>query len=306
MGVPGGKGPWLKQGPIKFLCPVPGYDRHFGILENLGIGMIPVPLNEHGPDMDVVQSLVAKDASIKGIFCVPKYSNPTGTVYSDDVIDALATMKTAAPDFRIFWDNAYAVHHLGEGPTPIKSILQACDAGGNPNRAFVFASTSKISFAGAGISFMAQSQDNLVETKKRLGKQTIGPDKLNILRHVQFFKNYDGILAHMDRHAAILKPKFDVIQSTFDAAFEGTGICTYTNPKGGYFVSLDTLPGKAKKTVKLAEGLGLKLTNAGATFPKGEDPEDRNIRIAPSLPPLEEVKQAMEMITVCIKLASLD
>jgi len=303
-GVPGGKGPW-SLGPVKFICPVPGYDRHFNLLAHFGIEMIPVPLGDDGPDMDRVRALAASDSLIKGIFCVPKYSNPTGVVYSDAVVDGLASMA-AAPDFRIFWDNAYSVHCLGESPHPLKSLLAACEAAGHPNRPLCFGSTSKISFAGGGISFMASSLENLADARSHICLQTIGPDKINALRHVMFFGDYAGILAHMAKHAAILRPKFDAIQAVFSAEFDDTGILEWTRPQGGYFVSLQTLPGCAKRVVALAKDVGVKLTEAGATFPHGFDPEDSNIRLAPSLPPLEEIETALAAIAICVKVASLE
>ena len=305
-GVPGGEGPWGKEEKVKFICPVPGYDRHFSVLENFGIEMIPVAMTDKGPDMAKVVELVSEDASIKGIFCVPKYSNPTGHIYSDEVVDSLASMVTKAPDFRIFWDNAYAVHFLFDKPDPLKPLLEACRAHGNEDRALCFGSTSKITFAGAGISFMAASQNNLMEAKKRIGMQTIGSDKINALRHTMFFNDQDGLLSHMKKHAALLEPKFSVIQSIFKEEFEGTGLLSWTNPKGGYFVSIDTLAGCAKRTVELAKNIGVKLTRAGATFPYGNDPKDRNMRLAPSLPPLEQVETAMRAVSTCVKLASLE
>lgn len=305
-GVPDGHGPWSSQGAVKFLCPVPGYDRHFSLLENFGVEMIPVPLGPQGPDMAVITDLVAKDPSIKGIFCVPKYSNPTGCTYSDDVVQQLAEMTTKAPDFRIFWDNAYSVHFLNDAPAPLMPLIKACKDAGHTNRPLVFGSTSKITFAGAGIGFMATSPDNRKDALAHMGKQTIGPDKINALRHVMFFKNFEGLLDHMRKHAQILKPKFDAIQSIFEKELAGTGILEWTQPEGGYFVSIDTLPGCASRVVTLAEQAGVKLTAAGATFPLSQDPDDRNIRLAPSMPPLEEVRTAMTAVAVAIQLASLE
>jgi len=304
-GVPDGAGAWSKQPKVRFLCPSPGYDRHFAICEHFGIEMLTVELGEDGPNLEQVESLVASDPTIKGMWCVPKYANPTGTTYSDKVVDRLAGMKTAAPDFRLFWDNAYAVHDLYATTDPLKNILTACKAAGNENRALVFGSTSKISFAGAGIAALASSPANVADAKKHLGFQTIGPDKLNQLRHVAFFKDYAGLLAHMKRHAEILRPKFEAVTDIFQNELGGKAIATWTKPRGGYFVSLDTLDGCAKEVVSLANQAGVKLTAAGATFPYGKDPRDRNIRIAPSLPPLDQIKVAMEVVCVCVALASV-
>lgn len=306
IGVPGGSLPWGKQPKVKFLCPSPGYDRHFAICNRLGIEMITIELEETGPNMDQVERLVAEDESIKGIWCVPKYSNPTGITFSDEVVDRFAKMKTKAPDFRIFWDNAYAVHHLAEQPDHLKNILNACKEAGNPERVFLFSSTSKISFAGAGLSIMAASEINIDWIKKQIIIQTIGPDKLNQLRHVRFFRDFAGIEAQMKKHATILKPKFDQVLETFELELGGKKIAEWTKPNGGYFISLNTLDGCAKKVVALAAEAGVVLTGAGATYPYGNDPFDRNIRIAPSFPPLGELKKAMEIVAVCIQLASVD
>jgi DNA-binding transcriptional MocR family regulator len=302
-GVPDGDGPWSKS-KIKFLCPAPGYDRHFAICQHHGIEMIPIELDANGPDMATVEKLVASDASIKGMWCVPKYSNPTGETYSAQVVERLAAMKTAAPDFRLFWDNAYAVHDLYDTTDPLVEILAACAKAANPNRPYEFASTSKISFAGAGVAVMATSAANVADTKKHLGIQTIGPDKLNQLRHVRFFKNAAGVKAHMQKHAALLRPKFDAVTRIFERELGGSGLAAWTKPRGGYFVSLDTLDGCASEVVKLADEAGVKLTPAGATFPLGKDPRNRNIRVAPSLPPASQVETAMEVVTLCVKLAS--
>ncbi len=304
-GVPDGDGAWFNQKP-KFICPVPGYDRHFAICEHMNIEMITVDTDENGPDMDKVEELVSSDPTIKGMWCVPKYANPSGIVYSDEVVDRLAKMQTAAKDFRIWWDNAYAVHHLGGGVAPLKNILQACTDAGNANRVYMFASTSKISFAGSGVAALASSSDNLTAIKLHIGKQTIGPDKVNLLRHVQFFKNYDGILEIMNKHAAIIKPKFDAIQEIFTREFDGKGIAEWSKPEGGYFVNLDILDGCAAATVKLAADAGVKMTGAGATFPYKKDPRDRNIRVAPTLPPQEEIIEAMNIIAVCVQLACVN
>jgi DNA-binding transcriptional MocR family regulator len=302
-GVPDGDGPWHRS-KIKFLCPAPGYDRHFAICQHHGIEMITVDLDVDGPDMAAVEKLVKADASIKGMWCVPKYSNPTGETYSAAVVERLAAMPTAAPDFRLFWDNAYAVHDLYETTDPLVEILSACARAGHPNRPLEFASTSKISFAGAGVAVMATSAANVADAKKHLAIQTIGPDKLNQLRHVRFFKNAAGVKAHMQKHAALLRPKFDAVTRLFERELGGSGLAAWTKPRGGYFVSLDTLDGCASEVVKLADEAGVKLTPAGATFPLGRDPRNRNIRVAPSLPPASQVETAMEVVTLCVKLAS--
>jgi DNA-binding transcriptional MocR family regulator len=302
-GVPDGDGPWSKS-KIKFLCPSPGYDRHFAICQHHGIEMIVVGLDANGPDMDAVEKLVAADASIKGMWCVPKYSNPTGETYSADVVQRLAAMKTAAPDFRLFWDNAYAVHDLFDTTDPLVEILGACAKAGNPNRALEFASTSKISFAGAGVAVMASSAANVADAKKHLGIQSIGPDKVNQLRHVRFFQDAAGVKAHMQKHAELLRPKFETVTRIFERELGGSGLAAWTKPRGGYFVSLDLLDGCASEVVRLADEAGVKLTPAGATFPLGKDPRNRNIRVAPSLPPASQVETAMEVVALCVKLVS--
>jgi DNA-binding transcriptional MocR family regulator len=302
-GVPDGDGPWLKS-KLKFLCPSPGYDRHFSICQHHGIEMINIELDAKGPDMAVVEKLVASDSSIKGMWCVPKYSNPTGETYAAEVVERLAAMKAAAPDFRLFWDNAYAVHDLYDATDPLLEIIAACAKAGNPNRPIVFASTSKISFAGAGVAALASSPANVADAKRHLAIQTIGPDKLNQLRHLRFFKNAAGVKQHMQKHAALLRPKFDVVTRIFERDLGGTGLATWTKPRGGYFVSLDTLDGCASEIVRLADEAGVKLTPAGATFPYGKDPRNRNIRIAPSLPPASQVETAMEVVAACVLLAS--
>ena len=298
--------PWGTLSKVKFLCPSPGYDRHFFICDFLGIEMIPVDMQEDGPDMSQIEERVADDESIKGVWCVPKYSNPTGAVYSDEVVDRLANMPTKAVDFRIFWDNAYAVHHLADTAAPLKNILSACKQAGNPERVFMFGSTSKISFAGAGIAIMAGSQKNMDWVKNQMAFQTIGPDKMNQLRHVLFFKDLAGIEAHMQKHAAILKPKFDAVQHILDEELADKNIAQWSKPDGGYFVSIDTLEGCAAKVIKMAADAGVKLTPAGSAFPYKQDPQDRNIRIAPSFPPLEDIQTAMELVAVCIQLVSID
>ena len=303
-GVPGGSAPWSRE-KVKFLCPSPGYDRHFAICEHHGIEMLTVAINDDGPDMAEVERLVASDPAIKGMWCVPKYSNPTGTTYSDAVVQRLASMKAAAPDFRLFWDNAYAVHDLYTPGDQLANILTACAAANNPDRAIVFGSTSKISFAGAGVAALASSPANIADVKRHSSIQTIGPDKMNQLRHVRFFKDYAGVLQHMQKHAELLRPKFEAVTSTFEQALGGKGVATWTKPRGGYFVSLDTLDGCASEVVRMADAAGVKLTAAGATFPHGKDPRDRNIRVAPSMPPLAQVQTAMEVVTVCVLLASL-
>jgi DNA-binding transcriptional MocR family regulator len=301
-----GHAPWSRQTAVKFLCPSPGYDRHFAVCEHLGIEMIPVQLQAGGPDMDAVETLAAADAGIKGIWCVPKYSNPTGEVYSEEVVERLARMPTQAMDFRIFWDNAYAYHHLGNGPARLADILQACRKAGHPDRALLFGSTSKISFAGSGLAFMAGSRANMNWARSHLGFQTIGPDKLNQLRHLIFFKDMSGIERHMRRHAAILKPKFDAVQEVLGRELAGKGIAEWTRPAGGYFVSINTREGCARRVVQLAAEAGVKLTPAGATFPQRKDPCDRNIRIAPSFPSVADIRTAMEVIAVCLELAFLE
>ncbi len=301
----GGNTPWTKLEKVKFLCPSPGYDRHFGICEDLGIEMITVPMTKTGPDMDLVEKLAAEDDSIKGIWCVPLYSNPQGICYSDETVDRLASMKTAAPDFRIMWDNAYGVHHIYK-TNSVKDIFTACENAGNPDRVFYFFSTSKITFPGAGVALVASSPNNIREIKKHMGMQTIGHDKLNELRTVNYLKNPEGVREHMEKLAAELRPKFDVVLQTLDREISGTGLAEWTVPEGGYFVALDTIPGCAKATVELAKNAGVKLTNAGATFPYGKDPQDRNIRLAPTYPTYEELKTAIELVCVCIKLAGVN
>jgi len=303
-GVPDGAGPWRREAAVKFLCPSPGYDRHFAICQHLGIEMIVVGMNDEGPDVAEVERLVAADAAIKGMWCVPKYSNPTGVTYSDDVVQRLAQMKTAASDFRLIWDNAYAVHDLYDTTDPLANIFSACEAAGHPNRALVFASTSKISFAGAGIAAMASSAANIADARRHAAIQTIGPDKVNQLRHARFFKDFAGVRAHMAKHATLLRPKFEAVIRIFEAELGGKGIASWTKPRGGYFISLDVPDGCASEVVKLADAAGVKLTGAGATFPLNKDPRNRNIRIAPTLPPLDQVETAMEVVAVCVQIAS--
>jgi aspartate/methionine/tyrosine aminotransferase len=298
--------PWGKMDTLKFLCPSPGYDRHFAVCQYLGIEMITIGMNADGPDMDRVEELVASDEAIKGIWCVPRYSNPTGITYSDAVVDRLASMQTRAKDFRIFCDNAYAVHHLSDVADPLKNMLSACKEAGNPDRVFLFGSTSKISFAGAGVAMMGGSRKNIEFVLNKMQFQTIGPNKLNQLRHVLFFQNAAGIKAHMKKHAAILKPKFDAVLDVLGNELAGSGIASWSRPKGGYFISIDTLDGCARDVITKAATAGVKLTPAGATFPYGIDPADRNIRIAPSFPSAADVKTAMELVAICIQLVSLD
>ena len=304
-GVLGGKKPWGKQKKIKFLCPAPGYDRHFAICELFGIEMITIKMNSDGPDMDTIEKLVSKDASIKGIWCVPVYSNPDGITYSDEVVKRFANLKPKADDFRIFWDNAYCVHHL-TGEDKILNIIDECTKAGKPDMVFEFASTSKISYPGAGVAVMIASEDNINATKKQLGIQTIGPDKINQLRHVRYFKSVDGIKEHMKKLASTITPKFNVVLSRLDSEIRPLEIADWQTPNGGYFISLNTLPGCAKRVVALCKEAGVVLTGAGATFPYGKDPEDKNIRIAPTFPPVEELEMAMELFCICVKLASVE
>lgn len=301
-GVAGGAKPW--ENPA-FICPVPGYDRHFALCEEFGIRMIPVPMTGQGPDMDRVEELVA-DPSVKGMWCVPKYSNPSGDVYSDETSRRLAGMRTGAPDFRLFWDNAYTVHHLTSHRHEVADILDLCEKAGHPDRAFIFASTSKITLAGAGLAFFASSPANVAWYMARMFKRTIGSDKLNQLRHVRFLRDHDGLMRHMDGHRALLAPKFAAVQSALDARLSGTGAATWARPEGGYFISVDAMPGTAKTVVALAKEAGLALTAAGSTWPHGNDPNDSNLRLAPTFPSLADVKAASEGIALCILLAALE
>ncbi len=299
-----GSTPWSKLDGVKFLCPSPGYDRHFAICELFGIEMITIDMKQDGPDMDTVEKLVSEDESIKGIWCVPKYSNPDGITYTDEVVNRFANLKPKAKDFRIFWDNAYCVHHLSENPDKLKNILKACKDAGNENMVYIFSSTSKISFPGAGVAVMATSTENLKGIKKSLTIQTIGHDKINQLRHAKYFKNLEGINTHMKKHADILEPKFNTVLQILEEELGGKDIASWNKPNGGYFVSLNTLDNCAKEVAKLAGEAGVALTKAGATFPYGNDPRDRNLRIAPTMPPVEELKKAIEVLAICVQLVS--
>jgi aspartate/methionine/tyrosine aminotransferase len=305
-GVIGSDMPWGKLDKVKFLCPSPGYDRHFAICELFGIEMITVDMKSDGPDMETIERLVYEDEAIKGIMCVPKYSNPDGITYSDDIVERLASMKTKAKDFRIFWDNAYVVHHLYGKGDRLKNILETCKEAGNEDRVFIYTSTSKISFPGAGVAAMAASKANLGMIKKQLSVQSIGPDKMNQLRHIEFFKNIESIEEHMRKHAEIMEPKFSAVLEILDSELGGKEIAWWNKPKGGYFISLNTVDGCAKEVVKMTAEAGVVMTPAGATFPYGIDPRDRNIRIAPSLPDLHELKTAMEIFCICIQIASIN
>ena len=302
-----GSTPWCKLDKVKFLCPVPGYDRHFAITEFFGIEMIPVPLGEDGPDMDMVERYVNEDTSVKGIWCVPKYSNPTGVTYSDDVVRRFANLKPAAEDFRIFWDNAYCIHHLYEDEqAEILNILEECEKAGNPDMVYMFASTSKISFPGSGVSAVASSQANVDFIEAQMTIQTIGHDKINQLRHSRFFKNIDGLKAHMKLHAELLRPKFEAVLDTLESELAGLGIGQWTIPKGGYFISFEAMEGCAKAIVAKCKEAGVVLTGAGATFPYKKDPKDSNIRIAPSFPTPEEMAEATELFVLCVKLVTVE
>jgi DNA-binding transcriptional MocR family regulator len=304
--LPGAKGRWVDEERIAFLCPVPGYDRHFALSERFGIEMIPVPMTAEGPDMAEVERLVAEDAGIKGIWCVPKYSNPDGVCYSDDVVRRLASMTTAAPDFRIFWDNAYAVHHLTDDEVEIADLLALCTEHGNPDRAFIFGSTSKITFAGAGVAFFGASPDNVAWLLAGSGKRSIGPDKINQLRHALFLEDTEGVRRHMRRHRELLRPKFDAVDRILREQLGDTGLATWSTPKGGYFVCLDVLDGCAAEVVELAGKAGIALTPAGSTHPYGKDPRDRTIRIAPSYPSIEELESAVDGLATCVRLVGYE
>ena len=306
LGVLGSEKPWCKYDKVKFLCPVPGYDRHFAICESLGIEMINIDYKSDGPDMDEVERLVSSDESIKGIWCVPMYSNPTGISYSDEVVRRFAMLKPAAKDFRILWDNAYCVHHLSDEHDKIINIIEECEKAGNPDMVVEFASTSKISFPGSGVAVIAASRANIDFIKSQLTFQTIGYDKLNQLHHVQYFRDINGIMGHMKRHAAIVKPKFDAVLSALDREIAPLGIGEWNSPRGGYFISFDSLDGCAKRIVGLAKDAGVVMTGAGATYPYCRDPRDSNIRIAPTYPTVDELNLAMEIFCICVKLASVE
>ncbi len=302
-GVAGGYEPWSRQGRIKFICPAPGYDRHFAICRTLGIEMIPVKMTPEGPDMDAVYDIACSDPSVKGIWCVPKYSNPGGVTYSDRVVDLFAAMKPAAPDFRIFWDNAYAVHDLYEEGDKLANIFDYAVEYGTQDNIFYFTSTSKISFPGSGLAVMVASEKNIEQIRPIIATQTIGYDKINQMRHVKFFKDAQGIKDHMKLHANLLRPKFECVIGAFRRELAGLGIAEWTEPKGGYFISLDVMDGCARRVYQLARSVGVTLTSAGATFPYGRDPKDTNLRIAPTFPEEYELKQAVEILCSCIKLA---
>ena len=304
-GILGSK-PWSQCGKIKFLCPVPGYDRHFKVTEFFGIEMINIPMTPTGPDMDMIEKLVAEDDSIKGIWCVPQYSNPDGICYSDETVKRFAALKPAAKDFRIFWDNAYCIHHLTDSPKLILNILDEAKKVGNENIVYIFGSTSKITFPGAGVAVMGASKENVAELKKYLGISIISYDKMNQLRHVKFFGTFKNMCDHMKKHMAIIAPKFEIVCKALDREIAPLGIGSWTEPKGGYFISFNALPGCAKRIVQLCAEAGVTLTGAGATFPYGVDPEDRNIRLAPTFPPVEDLKKAVELFTICVKLASAE
>lgn len=300
----GGCEPWSRQGAVKFLCPVPGYDRHFAITEFFGMEMIPVPMNDQGPNMDMVEELIA-DPLVKGIWCVPMYSNPTGITYSDEVVRRLAAMKPAARDFRIMWDNAYAIHHLYDTPDTLLNLYEQARQHGNQDMVILFTSTSKITFPGAGVAAVAASPANIADIKKRLTIQTIGYDKINMLRHARYFGSVENILEHMKRHAAILRPKFELVLNILEQRLGDTGIASWSRPNGGYFISVDLMEGCAKETVRLLAEAGVVMTGAGATFPYGKDPLDSNLRIAPTYPPLSELQTAMELFCICAQLAAI-
>lgn len=302
-----GSTPWCHLDKIKFLCPVPGYDRHFAITEHFGIEMINIPMTEDGPDMDMVEQYVNNDPSVKGIWCVPKYSNPQGVVYSDETVRRFAALKPAAADFRIFWDNAYAIHHLyDDRQDQLLEILSECEKAGHPDMVFEFCSTSKVTFAGAGIAAIASSKANLDDMRKSMTIQTIGYDKINQLRHVRYFKDINGVREHMKKHAAIMRPKFEAVLQVLENELGGLGIGTWTKPNGGYFISFDALEGCAKAIVAKCKEAGVTLTGAGATFPYKKDPKDSNIRIAPSFPTPEEMAMATDLFVLCVKMVSVD
>ena len=304
-GLKNSQRPWCKEEKLKFLCPAPGYDRHFRITESFGFELITIPMTATGPDMDMVEELV-KDPAVKGIWCVPKYSNPEGIIYSDETIARFANLKAAAPDFTIMWDNAYCVHEFEGDFVPFADIITLCREAGNPDMVFEFASTSKITFPGAGISVMASSAENIKYMEKLLGVQLISYDKVNQLRHVKYLKNKEGTLEIMKRHASLMAPKFQIVLEVLDREIAPLGFAQWNKPKGGYFVSLNTMPGTAKRALALCKEAGVVMTDAGATYPYGIDPADSNIRIAPSLPPVAELEQAMEVFCLCLKIAAFE
>ena len=298
--------PWKDCGKIKWLCPVPGYDRHFAITELFGIEMINIPMTAEGPDMDMIEKLVAEDESIKGMWCVPMYANPTGITYSDDTVRRIAALDPAAGDFRIFWDNAYCIHHLTDTPDTLLNLFDELKKNGKEDMVYMFASTSKVTFPGSGVAIMAASEANLAHIRSTMTIQTIGHDKLNMLRHVKFFGNFENVKAHMQKHRAILEPRFNAVIEALETEIAPLGIGSWVKPNGGYFISFDSVPGCAKRIVELCKEAGVVLTGAGATYPYGKDPEDKNIRIAPSYPSIEELKKAMEIFVSAVKLATAE
>ncbi len=301
-----GSTPWARLDKVKFLCPAPGYDRHFAICEHFGIEMIAIPMHDDGPDMDMVEKLVSSDDSIKGIWCVPQYSNPQGIVYSDEVVQRFAKLAPAAADFRIFWDNAYAIHHLSDNHPNVANLKDAADAAGNPDMFYMFASTSKVTFPGAGIACVASSDANIADMKKFLGFAMIGPDKINQLRHALYFAEPGSLEAHMKKHAGLIAPRFDKVKEIFERELGGLGIGSWTDPAGGYFITFDALPGCAKRIVELAAEAGVKMTGAGAMYPYKNDPDDKSIRVAPTYPSIEELAEAAELFCICVKIASAE
>ena len=301
-----GHTPWMKQETVKFLCPVPGYDRHFGLTEHFGIEMITVPMTPNGPDMDIVECLAASDSAIKGIWCVPKYSNPEGITYSDDTVQRFAALKPAAPDFVIMWDNAYCVHDLEEESDRLLNLMEECKKTGNENLPVLFTSTSKITFPGAGVSAMSASAENMAGFRKRFFFQTIGHDKLNQLRHIRFIKDRDAVHALMQKHSAMLRPKFEIVLDALKTELGGLDILSWNEPRGGYFVSVDTMQGCAARVISLCKEAGVAMTPAGATFPYGKDPQDKNIRIAPTFPPVSELETAIKLFCLCVKIAAVE
>lgn len=305
-GLNGFEKPWSKLEKIKFLCPCPGYDRHFAITQLFGMEMIIIPMNCDGPDIDMIENLVSEDESIKGMWAIPMYSNPTGITYSDEIVKRLSNMKTKASDFRIFWDNAYGIHHLYDTQDKLLNLILECRKAGNADRTYMFGSTSKVTFPGAGVAFMASSKENIAHVKKQISIQTIGYDKVNMLLHTRFLKNAEIVKEHMKKHAEILRPKFEAVHEILDKNLSGKGIASWNKPNGGYFISLDVLKGCAKRTVSLAKEAGVVLTSAGATFPCGVDPNDTNIRIAPTYPPISELRTAIQVLAICVELSALE